>query len=89
MPICVPIKDMKDTAAFTRTIEEAPGPVTVTRNGYDAFVVMRSEDYEAMQEELAKERFLRRIAQAEREYSSGRYTKGEESIEALKEKYGL
>ena len=31
MPVCAPIKDMKDTAAFTRRIDEAAGPVTVTR----------------------------------------------------------
>ena len=58
MPVCVPVKDMKDTAAFARTVESAPGPVTVTRNGYDAFVVMRTDDYEAMQQELAKGRLL-------------------------------
>ena len=50
MPVCVPIKDMKDTAAFVRRIDEAADPVTVTRNGYDAFVVMRTDDYEAMQD---------------------------------------
>lgn len=89
MPVCVPIKDMKDTAAFTRTIEEAPGPVTVTKNGYDAFVVMRADDYEAMQMELAKTKLLSRIAQAEHEYAIGQFSDGLEFSKSLREKYGL
>ena len=31
MPVCVPIKDLKDTAAFTCTIQNAKGSVTVTK----------------------------------------------------------
>ena len=72
MPVCVPVKDMKDTAAFARTVESAPGPVTVTRNGYDAFVVMRTDDYESMQQG-AGGHLLARAAQAERECAEGRY----------------
>lgn len=89
MPVCVPIKDMKNTAAFTRKIEEASGPVTVTKNGYDAFVVMRTDDYEAMQQELAKARLLSRIAQAENEYATHRFSDGSEFVASIKEKYGL
>ena len=89
MPACVPIKDMKDTAAFTRTIEEAPGPVTVTKNGYDAFVVMSTDDYEAMQIELAKTKLLSRIAQAEHEHATGQFSDGLEFSKSLREKYGL
>lgn len=89
MPVCVPIKDMKDTAAFTRKIEEASGPVTVTKNGYDAFVVMKSSDYEALQLELAKSKLLGRIAQAEHEYATGDSVDGEAECRFLREKYGL
>lgn len=89
MPICVPIKDMKDTAAFTRRIEEAGGPVTVTKNGYDAFVVMKTGEYEAMQQELAKARLLARIAQAEHEYATGEYSDGAEVVTAIRNKHGL
>ena len=89
MPVCIPVKDMKDTAAFARTIEEAPGPVTVTKNGYDAFVVMRTDDYEAMQLELAKSKLLGRIAQAEHEYATGNFADGRKFSESLRVKYGL
>ena len=48
MPVCVPIKDMRDTAKFSELVETTPGPVTVTKNGYSKFVVLRSEDYDLM-----------------------------------------
>lgn len=80
---------MKDTAAFTRKIEEASGPVTVTRNGYDVFVVMRSGEYEVMQEELAKARLLTRVAQAEHEYATGKYSNGVEYTQGIRAEYGL
>lgn len=89
MAFCVPIKDMKDTAAFSRTVEESFGPVTVTKNGYDAFVVMKSADYQALQEELAKARLLARIAQAEHEYAMDEHAAGEEFISAMRAKYDL
>jgi len=80
---------MKDTAVFTRTVEEAAGPVIVTRNGYDMFVVMRTSDYDAMQAELAKARLVTRIAQAEKEYSEGLYNEGSEVFVSLREQYDL
>lgn len=42
----IPISEMKDTAGFTRAVEEADGPVTVTRNGYEKLVVMTPEVFE-------------------------------------------
>ena len=46
MAVCVPVRDMKDTAAFAKLVKESPEPITVTKNGYSEFVVMRSEDYD-------------------------------------------
>lgn len=89
MPTCVPIKDMKDTAAFTRVVEEANGPVTVTRNGYDAFVVMRPDDFDAMKQEAAKARLLERIARSEAEYAEGRYSDASGVVSSIRERYGL
>lgn len=54
MPVCVPIKDMRDTAKFSELVETTTGPVTVTKNGYSKFVVLRSEDYDLMVQEQAK-----------------------------------
>lgn len=89
VPTCVPIRDMKNTAAFTALVDEAPTPITVTRNGYDAFVVMRSEEYEAMQLELARARLLSRVSQAEAEYVAGDYVDGKEFTSRMRSEYGL
>lgn len=88
-PRCVPIRDMKNTAAFTALVDESSTPITVTRNGYDVFVVMRSEDYEAVQVELARARLLSRISQAEAEYSSGDYVDGKDFTSGMRSEYGL
>ena len=92
MPVCVPIKDLKDTAKFAKTVEEAAGPVTVTRNGYDAFVVMRSADYDALlasRDEAARQKLLDRIAIADCEIAEGRYVDGPTALAELKARYGL
>lgn len=89
MAECIPIKEMKDTAKFTRRVEQSRGPITVTRNGYDAFVVMRSDEYEAMQEELSKARLLARVAQAENEYATGQYSAGKEFVKSIKAQYDV
>ena len=88
-PTCVPIRDMKNTAAFTALVEDAPAPITVTRNGYDVFVVMRSEEYEAMQLELSRARLLSRVSQAEAEYAAGDYVDGKEFTGRIRSEYGL
>ncbi len=89
MATCVPIKDLKETASFAKTVEEADEPITVTRNGYDSFVAMSMDKYEAMQQEALKARVLARVMQAEKELASGQAVDGEEFIASLKEKYGL
>ena len=80
---------MKNTAAFTTLVEESSVPVAVTENGYDAFAVMRSEDYDAMQVELAHMRLLSRISRAEAEYASGDFVDGKEFTSRMRGEYGL
>ena len=89
MPICVPIKDLRDTAKFSELVETSPAPVTVTKNGYSQFVVMRSEDYDALIEEQARARLLARIALAEHERAADESRDAFASLEALEAKYGL
>ena len=92
MPICVPIKGVKDTAKFSRLVEEASGPVTVTKNGYDAFAVMRSDDYDRMlsdRDDAARQKLLERMVLAEREISEGKFADYDEATRELKAKYGL
>lgn len=89
MPVCVPVKNLRDTARFAKLVETAPGPVTVTKNGYSKFVVMRSEDYDQLQEERARAELMARIALAERERSEGDGDDAFEHLHLLQERHGL
>lgn len=89
MAVCVPVRDMKDTAAFAKLVRESPEPVTVTKNGYSEFVVMRSEDYDLMREEVAKAHLLRVVADADASYAKGEYVDGSQYVAELRKTYGL
>ena len=45
---CVPMKELKNTAEFTDTVQNAAGPVLVTKNGREAFVALSMSGYEAL-----------------------------------------
>lgn len=92
MPTCVPIKDMRDTVKFDELVANSPTPVIVTKNGYDRFVCMRSEDYEEMQRArdeaaAAKLRARMRIAEYEREHGLAR--DAFEVLDEIAEAHGL
>ena len=89
MPTCVPIEDMRDTAAFARMVETAPGSVTVTKNGYDQFVVIRSRDYDDLRDSEARARIMERMLLAERERVEGRHVDTAVSLAELRSRYGL
>lgn len=89
MSICVPIKDLRDTAAFMELVETAPGPITVTKNGYDQFVAMRSSDYDKLQQLAAENKLMERMIIAERERAEGRSVDADSAISGLREHYGL
>ena len=89
MPATLPIRDLKDTAAFAQSVEDSPTPITITRNGVGAFVAMRCDDYEAMQVELAKAKLYERMELAEREYAAGNYADGSSFVASMRDKYGL
>lgn len=89
MPVCVPIKDMRDTAKFSELVESTPGPITVTKNGYSKFVVMRSVDYDRMVQEQAKARLIERVVIAERERAAGLGRSAFEALSDLETKYSL
>lgn len=89
MPTCVPVREMKDTAAFAALVESANGPVTVTKNGRDAFVVMTSAEYDGMREEMARMRLYGILLEAEAEYNNGDYVEGTSYISKIRSRYGL
>ena len=88
MPTVVPIKDLRDTAKFSALVESSPGPVTVTKNGYGSFVVMRVEDYDALTEEQAKAQLMARMSIAERERAEHAGRDAFEHIRELRARHG-
>lgn len=87
MALCVPVRDMKDTAKFLSVVEGSKDPVTVTRNGRDALIVMTPEAYDGLKSELAHERLMRRLDRAELEFDSGEYFDGGTFLDALLDRY--
>ena len=88
MTKCAPIRDMKDTARFSRFVEEAGEPVSVTKNGYDYLVVMTTDAYNDLSTQLAEAKLLASVAQAELDIASGQLVDGEAHIALMREKYG-
>ncbi|WP_282741493.1 type II toxin-antitoxin system Phd/YefM family antitoxin [Olsenella uli] len=89
MPTAVPIRDLKNTAAFARLVDESPEPITVTKNGYDKFVATCSQDYMSLQEEVAEARLVRIVTEGDRSYGAGDYADGGQFLSDLRERYGL
>lgn len=88
MPVCVPVRDMKDTAAFTALVNKER-EVTVTKNGYDAIHCMSDDYYRVMQEEVAKAKLLSRMMLAESELESRDYCDFDDLTASIKDTYEL
>ncbi len=88
MPACVPVRDMKSTAAFTDLVQ-SERDVTVTKNGYDAFHCLSNDEYSLLQEEAAKAKLLSRLLIAEAEIDKGNYESVDEFISSVKDVHGL
>ena len=72
MPACVPIKDLRDTASFLKLVEsQAPKPVIVTKNGYDEFVVITSEEYDRLQRRAEAARLYEALLASEVQLQNG------------------
>lgn len=89
MPKCVPIKDLRDTASFDELVMKSPDPITVTKNGYDRFTCVRSEDFRKWETADARARLLERIMVSEAERTRGQFSDAFESLASIREKYGL
>ncbi len=89
MQTCVPIKELKNTAEFSRLVEESPSPVIVTKNGYDSFVAMTTQAYEALKLEAARAKLYQIVAQSERDIAENRTVEAHSAIADARERYGL
>lgn len=86
---CIAMKDLKNTAVFTKTVQSAPGPVVVTKNGIEAFVSMSMDCYESLVEEAARAKLYLNIERAESDVRSGRLHEGHDLVKQLRDSYGL
>ena len=89
MATCVPIKDLRDTAAFDNLVEKSPTPITVTKNGYDRFVCVRSDEFERMQRANAEAKLLARMQIAEYERKNNLELDARKATERIFQKYGV
>lgn len=88
MSLCVPVRDMKDTASFSDLVQKQ-GDVTVTKNGYDEMHCLSIREYNLLQEEAAKAKLLSRIMLAEEEITEGRYEFYDDFTSSIRREYGL
>lgn len=88
MQTTVPVRDVRDTAEFSRLVEER-GDVLVTKNGYPAFHAMSEAVYERLVQSDARARLLERLLVAEREDAAGQSTDFEAFSEEVDRAYGL
>lgn len=89
MPTCVPIKDLRNTAAFDEKVASSEGPVIVTKNGYDRFVCVKSSEFNRWEQAEARAKLLERIMIAEHERNHDQHMDAFQNLQALKEKHGL
>lgn len=89
MPLCIPIRDMKDTASFAETVLAAQAPVIVTKNGKEALVTMSPEVYEGMLREAARARLYDIVDKGLSDVENGRSQEADAVAARLREKYGL
>lgn len=85
---CVPIRDIRDTAAFASLVSGA-GDVTVTRNGYPAFHCLSEAEYERLASSLSRARLLERLLVVERESAQGRFVDFGSFADEIDSIYGL
>ena len=88
MLVCVPVRDMKDSAAFAALVE-SERDVTVTNNGRVVMHCVSSDQYRVMKDEVAKAKLLSRMMLAEDEISQGNYSDYESFAASMRDKYDL
>jgi PHD/YefM family antitoxin component YafN of YafNO toxin-antitoxin module len=86
MPRIIPIRDLKDTAEISKLCHTTGEPVFITKNGYGDMVIMSIDAYEKsmfMQDVYAK------LDEAEADIEAGRTKDARQSLQELRNKYGL
>ena len=82
---CIPIRDLKNTAAISEMCKKSATPIFVTKNGYNDMVIMSAEVYDRIRIVSVYEKLM----EAEADIEEGRTLEGSASLRSLREKYGL
>lgn len=89
MPVCVPLSELKDTAAFSRKVAALDEPVIVTKNGYENMIVMSPDTFSKYRLESPEEQLERLIAEAEVGIRMGRTSNARTDLLEIRSQYGL
>ena len=81
---CIPIRDLKNTAAISEMCKKSAAPIYVTKNGYNDMVIMSAEVYDRIRLVSVYEKLM----EAEADIDEGRVVEGSASLRKLREKYG-
>lgn len=82
---CIPIRDLKNTAAVSEMCKKSAEPIYITKNGYEDMVIMSAEVYDRIRLVSVYEKLM----EAEADIEEGRVMEGRASLRKLREKYGL
>ena len=82
---CIPIRDLKNTAAVSEMCKKSAEPIYITKNGYEDMVIMSAEVYDRIRLVSVYEK----LKEAEADIEEGRVMEGSASLRKLREKYGL
>ena len=82
---CIPIRDLKNTAAVSEMCKKSAAPIFVTKNGYNDMVIMSAEVYDRIRLVSVYDELM----EAEADIEEGRVLEGSASLRRLREKYGL
>ena len=82
---CIPIRDLKNTAAVSEMCKKSAEPIYITKNGYEDMVIMSAEVYDRIRLVSVYEKLM----EAEADIEEGRVREGSASLRKLREKYGL
>ena len=82
---CIPIRDLKNTAAISEMCKKSAAPIYVTKNGYNDMVIMSAEVYDRIRLVSVYEKLM----EAEADIDEGRVMEGSASLRKLREKYEL
>ena len=86
MPQIIPIKDLKNTSEISDLCHSITEPVFVTKNGYGDLVVMSMDTFEGISATL---KMYQSLLKSEQQIKDGDVRDARQSLESVREKYGL